>query len=136
MIELRDIQHIGGNILERSTFEQMGGTYYQEGDYVLPNLPVLESAPVGLWSQRRKRYLREHRKSLHTARLLSDNLNDHLTGIGQRAKKMFSQLVQQITVREGITEQSKADSRMEWVEHMSSIRERATEIINAELIFI
>jgi len=63
------------NIMEKSTFEQMGGTYRKEGDYFLPNLAVPESTPVGIWGQRRKRYLREHRKALYTVMLLSEKLN-------------------------------------------------------------
>ena len=122
--------------MEKSTFEQVGGTYRWEGDYLLPNLTVPESVPVGIWGQRRKQYLREHRKALYTAMLLSEELENHLTEIDQQAEEMFSQLVKQMAAQEGITEQLKADSQMEWVGCMNNIRERVTEIINAELIFI
>ncbi|MFG6353566.1 MAG: TnpV protein [Oscillospiraceae bacterium] len=122
--------------MEKSTFEQVGGTYRWEGDYLLPNLTVPESVPVGIWGQRRKQYLREHRKALYTAMLLSEELENHLTEIDQQAEEMFSQLVKQMAAQEGITEQLKADSQMEWVGCMNNIRERVTEIIDAELILV
>ena len=122
--------------MRKSTFEQMGGTYRWEGDYLLPNLTVPESVPVGIWGQRRKQYLREHRKALYTAMLLSEELENHLTEIDQQAEEMFSQLVKQMAAQEGITEQLKADSQMEWVGCMNNIRERVTEIIDAELTLV
>lgn len=122
--------------MEKSTLEQIGGTYRKEGDYFLPNLTVPESVPVGIWGQRRKQYLREHRKALYTAMLLSEELENHLTEIDQQAEEMFSQLVKQMAAQEGITEQLKADSQMEWVGCMNNIRERVTEIIDAELTLV
>ena len=122
--------------MEKSTFEQVGGTYRWEGDYLLPNLTVPESVPVGIWGQRRKQYLREHRKALYTAMLLSEELENHLTEIDQQAEEMFSQLVKQMAEQEGITEQLKADSQMGWVGCMNNIRERVTEIIDAELTLV
>ena len=64
--------------MKKSTFEQMGGTYRQVGDYFLPNLTVPESAPVGIWGQRRKRYLREHRGALYTVLLFNGELDAHI----------------------------------------------------------
>lgn len=122
--------------MEKSTFEQMGGTYRQEGEYFLPNLTVPESVSIGIWGQRRKRYLREHRKALYTAMLLSDKLNDHLTEIDQQVEKMFPQLVKQMAGQEDITEQLKADHQMEWIGFMNDIRNRAIEIINTDLIYV
>ena len=120
--------------MNKSTFELMGGTYRQEGDYLLPNLSVPEIAPIGIWGQRRRWYLREHRKALYNALLLSGKLDSHLADINQQAEDMFSQLVKQMAEREGVTEQLKADSQMEWVGHMNNIRGRAIEIVNDELI--
>ncbi len=121
--------------MEKSLFEQMGGTYHQEGDYFLPNLAVPESVPVGVWGQRRRRYLREHRKALYNALLLSGKLDSHLADINQQAEDMFSQLVKQMAEQEGITEQLKAKNQMEWVGQMNNIRNRVEEIICNELIF-
>lgn len=121
--------------MKKSLFEQMGRTYHQEGDYFLPNLAVPESVPVGVWGQRRRRYLREHRKALYNTLLLSGKLNSHLAGINQQANDMFSQLVEQMAEQEGITEQLKADSQMEWAGRMNNIRSAVEEIVNTEIIF-
>ena len=121
--------------MEKSIFEQMGGTYHQEGDYFLPNLTPPEITPVGVWGQRRKRYLKTHRNPIYTALLLSGELDSHLSEIDAQAEAMFFQLVKQLAEREGITEQLKADRQMEWVGRMNNIRGRATEMVNAELIF-
>ena len=121
--------------MEKSLLEQMGGTYRQEGDYFLPNLAVPENAPVGIWGQRRRQYLREHRKALYNALLLSGKLDNHLADINQQAEDMFFQLVKQMAEQEGITEQLKADSQMEWVGRMNNIRSAAEEIVNTEIIF-
>ena len=122
--------------MEKSFFEQMGGTYRQEGDYSLPNLTVPESVSIGIWGQRRRRYLREHRKALYNSLLLSEKLDSHLADINQQAEDMFSQLVNQIANQENITEQLKADRQMEWVRRMNNIRNRATEIVNTMFIFV
>lgn len=121
--------------MEKSTFEQMGGTYRQEGNYLLPNLTVPERVSIGIWGQRRRQYLRGHRKALYNALLLSGKLDSHLADINQQAEDMFSQLVKQMAEQEGITEQLKAKNQMEWVGQMNNIRNRVEEIICNELIF-
>ena len=122
--------------MKKSIFEQIGGTYYRQGDYFLPNIAVPESVPIGVWGQRHLRYLKKHRQAVYTAMLLSGELNSYLTEIDQQAEDMFSQLVKQIAEQEGITEQLKEYRQMEWVKHMNNIRDRATEMVNAELIFV
>jgi hypothetical protein len=121
--------------MEKSTFEQMGGTYRQEGNYLLPNLTVPERVSIGIWGQRRRQYLRGHRKALYNALLLSGKLDNHLADINQQAEDMFFQLVKQMAEQEGITEQLKADSQMEWVGQMNNIRSAAEEIVNTEIMF-
>ena len=83
----------------------MGGTYYQAGDYLLPNLVLPESVPVGIWGQRRRRYLKTHREPIYTALLLSGELNSHLSEIDAQAETIFFQLVKQMAEQKGITEQ-------------------------------
>ena len=119
--------------MEKSLFEQLGGTYHQEGDYLLPNLTLPENVPVGIWGQRRGHYLRTHRKPIYTALFLSGELDSHLSEVDQQAEEMFSQLVKWLAEQEGVTEQLKADRQMEWVGRMNNIRNRAAEWVNAEL---
>ncbi len=121
--------------MEKSTFEQMGGTYRQEGNYLLPNPTVPERVSVGIWGQRRRQYLRGHRKALYNALLLSGKLDNHLADINQQAEDVFSQLVKQMAEQESITEQLKADSQMEWVGRMNNIRSAVEEIVTTEIIF-
>ena len=121
--------------MEKSLFERMGGTYHQEGDYFLPDLSVPELPAIGIWGQRRRRYLKEHRQALYTALLLSGKLNDHLSEVDEQAEAMFSQLVKQMAAQDSITEQFKADNQMEWVRQMNSARNRAEEVICDELIY-
>lgn len=121
--------------MEKSTFEQMGGTYRQEGNYLLPNLTVPERVSIGIWGQRRRQYLRGHRKALYNALLLSGKLDNHLADINQQAEDVFSQLVKQMAEQESITEQLKADSQMEWVGRMNNIRSAVEEIVTTEIIF-
>lgn len=122
------------NTVEKSAFEQIGGTYRQEGDYFLPNLAVPESTPVGIWGQRHKRYLQKHRKALYNALLFSGKLDNYLADINQQAENMFFQLVEQIAAQEGITEQLKAENQVKWIGRMNNIRGNIEEIIYNELI--
>lgn len=121
--------------MEKSFFEQMDVTYHQEGDYLLPDLTLPESAPVGIWGQRRRRYLQTHRQPIYTALFLGGELDSHLTKIDAQAEAMFFQLVNQLVECEGITERLKAENQMEWVKCMNNIRKRAEEIIYSELIY-
>ena len=124
--------------MEKSLFAQMGGTYEQQGDYMIPclALPTQEEQPIGIWGQRHLRYLRQYRKILYTNLLTSGKMHSYLTGLNKQAADMFFRLVKQMTEREGVTEQLKAENQMEWVRRINNIRNRATEIVNAELIFL
>lgn len=121
--------------MEKSVFEQMGGTYYQQGDYLLPDLAVPESVPIGIWGQRWKEYLREHRNSIYTALFLNGKLDSHLAEIDQQAEEMLSQLVKQIADCEEVTEDLKEYNQVEWVRKMNNIQNRVAEIINTDLIY-
>ena len=125
----------GDYAMEKSLFEQMGGTYHQEGDYFLPDLLPPENTSVGIWGQRRKHYLKTKREPIYTALLLSGELDSHLSEVDTRAEAMFFQLVKRLAEREGITEQLKAEDQMEWVRQMNSVRNRAEEVIYNKLIY-
>lgn len=119
----------------KSTYETMGGKYQQNGDYLLPNFEVPECPKVGVWGERRRKYLREHQQALYTAMMLGGTLNTHLEEVDRTAAEMFDRLTLQLAKQESITEQLKATNQMEWVQQMNNIRNRATEIVNTELIF-
>ena len=122
----------------KSLFEQMGGTYHEENGYLIPNLilPDEEQVEIGVWGQRHLRFIKQSHKVRYTNLLTSGKLNGYLANIDKQAEDMFLRLVKQMAEREGVTEQLKADNQMEWVARMNNIRSRATEIVNAEVIFV
>ena len=122
--------------MEKSLFEELGGTYRRVGDYFLPNLTAPESTPVGIWGQRRQHYLKTQREPLYTALLLSVKLDSHLSEIIAQAETMFFQLVEQLAKQEGIVEQLKAENQMEWVGRMNNIQNQASEIVWNKLIYV
>ena len=119
----------------QSTFEQLGGTYRQEGDYLLPNIEAPESPQIGIWGQRRHKYLMEHNHALYTALFLSGKLTTHLEEIDRVANKMYNRLVEQLKQRDGITEELKALNQTEWVRRMNTIRSEAETVVMGELIY-
>ena len=123
--------------MEKTLYEQMGSTYREVGDYVLPNLtlPEKEERPIGVWGQRRLRYLKEHHKVLYYNLLTSGNLHAHLADIEEQAQEFFLRLVKEYAERENVTEQLKDEDSMAWVRRMNNIRERVTEIVNEKIIF-
>lgn len=124
--------------MEKVIYDEKNGLWYElQGDYYIPCLKVLEQKekPIGIWGQRRLQYLKEHRKILYTNLLVSGKLNEHLADINEQAEDMFLRLIKQMSEREGVTEQLKAKDQMAWVGRMNNIRNRATEIVNTDLIF-
>ena len=122
--------------MEKYIYDEKNGLYYElVGDYYLPILTVPEAPPIGIWGQRRQRYLKEHRPAIYTTMLLSEKLFSHLAEIDQQAQDMYDRLMNQMTVRAGITEHLKATDQMAWVQKMNAISSQVHEVINAELIF-
>ena len=124
--------------MAKTSFEEMGGAYVRQGDYLLPclSLPAeKENKPIGVWGQRHLTYIRQYKRILYTTLLTSGKLNSYLADIDEQAEGMFLRLVEQIANREGVTEQLKVENQIEWVRAMNSIQHRVTEIVNAELIF-
>ena len=123
--------------MQKSIFEQMGGTYTQVGDYLLPDLMIKEAEhrPIGKYGRMRKRYLKEHRPVLYSNLLTSGKLYRHLAEIDEACEGQLELIVRQMAEQEGVTEALKATDQMEWIRHMNSIRNRAEEIVLHELVF-
>ena len=119
-------------------FEQLGGTYTQVGDYALPELSLpaeKDDRPIGIWGQRRLRYLKQYHKVIYYNLLTSGKLHSHLADTEEQAQQLFSRLVRGLAEKEGVTEQLKAADPMAWVGRMNNIRNQATEIVNEEVVF-
>ena len=122
--------------MEKYIYDDKNGLYYElVGDYYLPLLTVPEVPPIGIWGRRRQQYLKEHRPAIYSSMLLSDKLSSHLIEVDQQAQDMYDQLMRQMEIRAGITEQIKATDQMAWVQKMNAISSQVHEVINAELIY-
>ena len=124
--------------MANTIFEQTGGTYTQVGDYMLPDLLPAEEekeANIGVWGMRHKRYLKQNHKVLYYNLLTSGKLYSYLVDIEQQAQDLFSRLVKDLAEKENVTENLKATDQMLWVRKMNNIRNRATEIVNADIIY-
>lgn len=122
----------------KSLFEQNGGTYRKQSDYLIPNLtfPKSEENAIGIYGQRHLNFLQEHRRLTYINLLTRGELNEYLFKIDKQARERFCRIVKRLKTTQGITEQMKTDSPMEWVKKMNYIRQQAEEIILNELIYI
>ena len=124
--------------MAKTIFEEMGGTYTRVGDYYLPNLKLPEEekqANIGVWGMRHKRFLKENHRVLYANLMTSGKLVAYLDDIEQQATAMFLRLVKELAEKENVTEELKAADQMLWVKKMNNIRNRATEIVNADIIY-
>ena len=121
----------------KSLFEQLGGTYTRQGDYCLPDvcLPPEEERPIGVYGQRRRAYLKEHHRVLYYNLLTAGVLDGHLADIEEQAQELFLRLVEQYAAAEGVTEAWKAGDPQAWVRQMTSIRNRANEVVMQEIVY-
>lgn len=118
-------------------YEKQGGTYRKAGDYRLPNLKpnTEQNAQIGVWGMRHKRYLKQHHKVIYYNLLTAGILNSYLTDIDQRAKLLFDETAKSLAEKENVTEELKSENAMLWLQKMNNIRNRATEIVNNQIIF-
>ena len=123
---------------KKTIFEQLGGTYSQKGDYLLPNLKIPEQPEynIGVWGQRRRRYLKQLRPILYTNLLTSCKLSEHLAEIEEECNERMESLVKDMAKQEGVTEALKAADQMAWVQRMNNIRNRAEEIVLNEIVYV
>lgn len=119
-------------------FEQSGGTCTLQGDYRLPNLtlPAEEERPIGVWGQRRLRYLKQYHKAIYYNLLTSGKLHSHLADTEEQSQQLFLRLVKELAEKEAVTEQLKAADPMVWVRQMNNIRECVFNYINTEFIYV
>lgn len=122
----------------KSLLEEKGGTYRQEGDYLLPNLslpPDPEEYQIGKYGRMRQRFLRENRRTLYTSLVLEGTLTKHLSEIDRSCNDRLEIIETAMMKQEGVTEALKASDQMEWVRRRNSIRSRAEEVILTELVY-
>lgn len=124
--------------MKKTIFEEMGGTYIRNGDYLIPCLTLPdgeENKVIGVWGQRHLRYLKEYRRAIYLDLLTSDRLNDYLADIEEQAQERFERIVEQMKQSQGITEQLKAENPLEWIDRMNNIQACAREIVDKEMIY-
>ena len=124
--------------MENRIYDEKNGLWYEkQGDYFIPclSLPEEEDKPVGIWGQRHLRYIKQHKRVFYTTLLTSCKLNSYLADVDEQAENLFCRLVKELAEKENVTEELKATDQMAWVQRMNNIRNRATEIVNAEVIY-
>lgn len=125
--------------MDKYIFDKSNGLWYElQGDYYIPCLILAEeeTQPIGLWGQRHKQYLKEHRHIVYTTTLIEGTLNRYLADINQQAEQMFHRLIEEIAKKQGITERMKTENQMEWVRQMNACKAQAEEIVKTDLIYI
>lgn len=126
-------------MMDKFIYSEKNGLWYElQGDCYLPclKLPEEETAHIGVWGQRHLKFLKQHHKVQYYNLLTNGMLNDYLADIDLQAEKMFDRLVKQMTECEGLTEQLKADAPITWVRRMNNIRNRATDVVSASIIYL
>lgn len=124
--------------MKNRIYDEKNGLWYEkQGDCFIPCLSLSEEKqnPIGIWGQRHLRYIKQHKRVFYANLLSSCKLNSYLADVDEQAEDMFSRLVKQLAEKENVTENLKAENQMLWVQKMNSIRNRATEVVNANLIY-
>ena len=124
--------------MKNRIYDEKNGLWYEkQGDYFIPCLSLSEEKqnPIGIWGQRHLRYIKQHKRVFYANLPSSCKLNSYLADVDEQAEDMFSRLVKQLAEKENVTENLKAENQMLWVQKMNSIRNRATEVVNANLIY-
>ena len=121
----------------KTDFENQNINYVVQGDYQLPCITTKEQNELHIcvWANRHRQYLKQHHRIRYYNLLTSERLYPYLADIEEQAQTMFLQLVKALAERENVAEKLKADNPMLWVQKMNNIRNRATEIVNTEVIY-
>ena len=131
------ISYLEEKQMVQSIFEEMGGRYERQGEYILPclTIPPEKEQPIDLFGRRHLDYLREYRKITYSHLLTSGRLNAYLADIDRQAQERFERLIEGMKQAQGITEQLKAENALKWTGRMNNIRACAREIVEKEIIF-
>lgn len=125
--------------MEKYIYDESNGLWYElQGDYYVPCLILAEeeTQPIGLWGQRHRDYLKEHRKVIYTTMLIEGKLNAYLADIDKQAEEMYQRLIKEMAERQSVTEQLKAEKPFEWIGLLNNIQACAREVVNSEVIFV
>ena len=124
--------------MAKSLFEQLGGTYRKESDYLMPCLtvPAEEEQPISTWGQRHLDYLKQYRKVTYINLLTSGRLNTYLANVDRQAQERFERLIEDMQQAQGIMERQKEENALEWTGRINNTRACAREIVNEEIIFV
>lgn len=126
------------NTMENRIYDEKNGLWYEkQGDYYIPclSLPEQENKSIGIWGQRHLRYIKQYKRVFYANLLTTCKLNSYLADVDEQAKDMFSRLVKDLAEKENVTEKLKSQNQMLWIQRMYNIRHRATEVVNADLIY-
>ena len=123
--------------MTKSIFEQLGGTYEQQGDYLLPCLtvPAEKEQTIGVWGQRHLRYLKEYRRAIYITLLTSGRLNAYLADIDRQAQERMDTMLPRMMEMAGVTEELKVSDPMRWVGLMNVLKAQVEEIVLTEMIY-
>ena len=124
--------------MDKYIYDEKNGLWYElQGDYYLPclKLPEERTAYIGVWGQRHLWYLKQYHKVSYYNLLTNGKLNDYLADICNQAEEMFPRLVKELAEKENVTEELKTTDMMLWVQKMNNVRNRATEIVNVDIIY-
>ena len=123
--------------MAKTIFEELGGKYERQGDYLIPCLivPAEEEQPIGTWGQRHLDYLKQYRRVTYINLLTSGRLNTYLADINRQAQERFERLIEGMKQAQGITERLKEENALEWTGRLNNIRACAREIVNEEIIY-
>ena len=124
--------------MDKYIYDDKNGLWYElQGNYYIPCLilPTEKEQPIGLWGQRHKRYLQEHKRVLYITLLTSGKLNSYLSDIDKQAQERFERLIEDMKRAQGITEQLKSENQLFWVQRLNNILAFAMEIVNEEIIY-
>lgn len=122
--------------MEKSIFEQMGGTYREENGCLIPNLslPEREEHTIGKYGQLHLDFLKKHRRGMYTTLLTECRLNEYLHEIDLQATEMVERLISELAEKQGVSEALKAQSQMQWVMAMNNIKLTAEEIVRHDFL--